>query len=117
MEKPKPRIHIIVGNKTPEEMLQGLLLDKDQVTRATLAITDSIEKSFEYDEKKHGHRVERTRAAVEYRFRIALKVAMRLLGDYNMPVASLKVRLPRALRAELNGKDYAPSDKRVLRGI
>jgi len=109
-------MEIIIRGKTPEELLRGLLLDNDQIKRATVAIYEAIDKSFDEDEKRQGKPIERTNMAIRHRFNIALKVALRLLGDYNMSVASLRVRLPRALRAEMAGIVYAPADRFILRG-
>lgn len=108
-------MYIIVKGKSPEEILLGLLLDRDLVKRATVAIYKAIEESFEEDERRQNRRIERTPEAVKHRFDLAFKLALRLLGDYNMSVASLRVRLPRALRSELAGIEYAPSDRLVVR--
>lgn len=106
---------IIIKGKSPEDILKGLLLDTNQIKRATFAIYQAIEKSFVEDEKRQNTRIERTPMAVAHRFEIAFKVALRLLGDYNMSITALRVRLPRALRAELAGIIYAPDDRFVVR--
>jgi hypothetical protein len=115
MEKPQPKIHIIIKDRTPEEILAGLSLDSTQIKRATFAIYQAIEKSFDEDERKQNIKIERTPIAIQHRFKIAFKVALRLLGDYNMSIPALRVRLPRALQAELAGIIYAPAERFIVR--
>ena len=105
---------IIIKGKSPEDILKGLLLDSNQIKRATFAIYQAIEKSFVEDEKRQNTTIERTELAISHRFEIAFKVALRLLGDYNMSITALRVRLPRALMAELAGIIYAPDERFIV---
>lgn len=114
-EKLRQNISLIIKNRTPDEILETLSLDITQRKRVTFAIYNAIEKSFQNDEKKCGTKIERTQIAIRHRFDIAFKVAVRLLGDYNMSIPALRVRLPRALQAEMAGITYAPADRFIVR--
>lgn len=102
------RLQLIV-RKSPEEMLNGLGLDKKQIQRVTVAIYKAVSESFK-------ERAELMAAKeIERRFGICFREALKFIGDYDYTIKEVEIDLPKALRLNLIGMEFWPSARRLDR--
>lgn len=83
------------------------LIEDHSVGRVTIAFMEAIETSFRVDGARQ------TQSEVKRRFDICAKIFKQLRGDLKWGIDRIVDRLPRYLRAELDGEKWEP-DQRVM---
>jgi len=95
----------IVIKKSPRELLKGMGLDTKQIQRVTLAIGKAVQESFKArNEKMETKEIER-------RTEICFVESVKMIGDWDFAVAQVERYLSDALRCNLIGIEYQPTDR------
>lgn len=99
----------IIIRKSPQEMLEGIGLDTEQIQRVKLAICNAVEQSF----KERSEQM--TNSEMERRTDFCFKEVLKFIGDFDFAIREVEQYLPTALRCNLIGVEYQPS-ARLLNG-
>jgi len=91
----------------------GLMLDNDQKKRVIFGCIKVVRDSFDDDPKLTGAVREGSVAesVIKERFKICEKWVRTLRGELHWPLRKILDMLPRALRAELDGETFVPTDR------